>query len=297
MTEPSYIGRFAPSPTGPLHIGSLLTALASYLDARAHQGSWLVRMEDLDPPRTQAGAAQAILETLHIYGLEWDGKVLYQSQCSADYQHAVDQLLRQGQAFYCTCSRTDILALTGSSNYPGTCRQCHQKPSKPSAVRLQVSPAPIHFQDLLQGPVETNLQQDGGDFVIQRKDNLYAYHLAVVVDDAKQGITHIVRGCDLLESTFRHWYLQSRLQLPHPSYAHLPVIVNDQGQKLSKQTYAEPVPLSDPLPRLYYCLQALGQKPPPNLLKSDKRALLRWAVENWSLNKVPHCRTLQQPSG
>jgi len=291
-----YIGRFAPSPTGPLHIGSLMTAVASFLDARAHNGTWLVRMEDLDPPRTQPGAAERILDTLQFYGLDWDGDVLYQSQRSPLYQSLVDQLLQQQNAFYCTCSRTDIFALTGSATYPGTCRRCYQKPQKPAAIRIKVSPNLTRFHDLLQGWVETKLDQDGGDFVIQRKDGLFAYHLAVVLDDAAQGVTHIVRGCDLLDSAFRHRYLQTLLQLPHPVYAHLPVIVNPQGQKLSKQTHAEAIPLSNPLPHLHYCLRALGQKPPQSLLATDKETLLAWALEQWQIQRVPHRRSLQQPT-
>lgn len=295
--ETPYVGRFAPSPTGPLHIGSLLAALASYLDARAHRGRWLLRMEDLDPPREQPGAAQQILDTLTFYGLQWDGDVVYQSQRHSRYQEKVDQLLQNRKAFYCTCSRTDIQRRTGSTTYPGTCRGCFQRPEEPSAVRVTVPDADITFHDLLQGAQQTCLRKAGGDFVIQRKEGLYAYHLAVVTDDAMQGVTHIVRGCDLLHSTFSHWHLQTLLDLPHPVYAHLPVFVNEQGQKLSKQTFAEPLPRDNPVPALLDCLIALGQQPPASLKRSHRDTVLEWASEHWQLDRIPATRALQHPGG
>lgn len=290
----TYVGRFAPSPTGPLHIGSLLTAIASFADARSRGGKWLLRMEDIDPPREMAGAADGILQTLHHYGLQWDDDVLYQSQRHARYESAVQLLLQQEQAFYCTCSRSQIAANSGSTTYPGTCRGCTTPPDQPHAIRLLVSNDDIEFTDLLQGPLHCNLQQQSGDFVIKRKDGLYAYHLAVVLDDADQGITHIVRGSDLLESTFSHWHLQNVLALCHPSYAHLPVIVNAQGQKLSKQTYAEPIPITEPSPYLLYCLKALGQQPPSSLAGAAAKTILDWACEHWQLPQVPHQRSLPQ---
>ena len=288
MMSDSYIGRFAPSPTGPLHIGSLLTAVASYVDAKSQNGQWLVRMEDIDPPREMAGAADSILQTLKHYGLHWDGDILFQSQQQDRYELAVQELLASGKAFYCTCSRSQILAASGSTTYPGTCRHCHQLPTEPFAVRLQVQDRQIQFEDGLQGFQHCNLQQQGGDFVIKRKEGLYAYHLAVVLDDALQGITHIVRGSDLLDSTFCHWYLQEVLNLPHPHYTHLPVIVNQEGQKLSKQTFAEPVPLTDPWPYLLNCLRALGQSPPDSLRGASATAILEWSCEHWQMQRVPH---------
>lgn len=293
MNDP-YIGRFAPSPTGPLHIGSLLTAVASYLDAKARNGQWLVRMEDIDPPREMAGAADSILQTLLHYGLQWDGDVLFQSQQQQRYETAVQQLLTAGKAFYCTCSRTQIIAASGSTTYPGTCRHCYKKPDAPYAVRLQVQDREIQFADGLQGRQSCNLQQQGGDFIIKRKEGLYAYHLAVVLDDALQGITHIVRGSDLLDSTFCHWYLQEALNLPHPQYSHLPVIVNAEGQKLSKQTFAEPLPLTEPWPYLRYCLQALGQSPPDSLCGASPATILQWGTEHWQMQQVPQQRCIPQ---
>lgn len=289
MRTPSqfnYIGRFAPSPTGHLHLGSLFTALASYLDARAHKGLWKVRMEDIDPPREMPGAADSILRTLEHYGLHWDGEVWYQSRRHAVYEEAVQQLLARGEAFYCTCSRKDLQQLN-TDTYPGTCRGCRVPPTSPAAIRLQVDDRPLIFDDALQGHQCFNLQTDGGDFIIRRKDGLYAYHLAVVVDDAAQQITHIVRGIDLLDSTPRHLLLQQRLNLPIPHYAHLPVLVNEQGQKLSKQTFAAPVPLTDPVPWLFACLQALGQQPPEELRQARRDELLDWGIRHWSLDQVP----------
>ena len=294
MKSHHYVGRFAPSPTGPLHIGSLLTAVASYVDAKSHNGKWLLRMEDIDPPREMSGAADSILQTLEHYGLRWDGDVLFQSRQHSRYEAAVQQLLASGKAFYCTCSRSQILAASGSSSYPGTCRQRHQPPDQPFAIRLQVQDREIHFEDGLQRYQRCNLQQQGGDFVIKRKEGLYAYHLAVVLDDALQGVTHVVRGSDLLDATFCHWYLQDVLELPPPQYAHLPVIVNAEGQKLSKQTFAEPVPLADPGPYLLYCLQALGQSPPDSLRGASAAAILEWSCEHWQMQRVPHQRCIPQ---
>lgn len=286
MPDTPYIGRFAPSPTGPLHLGSLFTALASYLDARSNHGQWLVRIEDLDPPREMAGAADQILRTLEHYGLHWDGEVWFQSQRHTLYEQAIQTLLQQQQAFYCTCSRKD-LQLMSADSYPGTCRTHHDPPPRKHAIRLQVSDTPITFEDALQGHCKFNLQREGGDFIIKRKDGLYAYHLAVVVDDAAQHITHVVRGIDLLDSTPRHILLQRQLGLPTPHYTHLPVLINEQGQKLSKQTFATPIPLDNPLPWIVECLRALNQSPPPPTLFANLKECLDWAVAQWSLATVP----------
>lgn len=289
-----YTGRFAPSPTGPLHLGSLLTALASYLDARSHGGIWRVRMEDLDPPREMPGAADGILRTLEQYGLHWDGEVILQSRRHADYEDAVQRLLQQHLAFCCTCSRKDLQD-QGALAYPGTCRGRVESPSSPHAIRVQVDTAPIHFHDLIQGDCTFNLQQEGGDFIIRRRDGLHAYHLAVVVDDAAQGITHIVRGSDLLDSTPRHIHLQHRLGLPTPIYAHLPVIVNAQGQKLSKQTFAPPLPPTDPVPLLLCCLRMLGQPVPAELVQASRDELLHWSAAHWRLERIPRHMHLPVP--
>jgi glutamyl-Q tRNA(Asp) synthetase len=280
-----YIGRFAPSPTGPLHFGSLLGALASFLDARAHNGTWLVRLEDIDPPREVAGAATAILDCLRAHGLLWDGEVSYQSQRYALYRGAIERLLAEGHAFYCTCSRTELVQHGGI--YAGRCRACRQKPATPHAVRLQVETGTLEFDDLIQGHIAQELARAVGDFVLFRKEGLPAYQLAVVVDDAAQGITRIVRGSDLLDSTARQIFLQRRLGLPTPEYAHIPVIANADGQKLSKQTFAPALDNGNALQNLQAALDFLGQPPPDGAHRQSVDALLAWAIDHWRLEAVP----------
>ncbi len=253
-----YIGRFAPSPTGPLHLGSLYTAVASYLDAKANNGQWLVRIDDLDPPREQPGASVHILKTLESYGLMWDGEVIYQSQRSDAYEQTLETLWSSEDLFHCVCSRKQ---LQGLDVYPGTCRNNKQPSSNPSAIRIKTSNRNISFQDGIQGLQQINLSKDIGDFILKRKDNLYAYQLAVVVDDAHQNINHIVRGIDLMDSTPRQIWVQQCLGLAEQRYYHLPVIVNEQGQKLSKQTYAKDVLAGDLQQNLFWVLQHLNVAP------------------------------------
>lgn len=284
--NPQYRGRFAPSPTGPLHFGSLVTALGSYLQARSQQGEWLLRMDDIDPPREQPGAADAILRGLEAYHLFWDGPVLYQSTRSEAYEAALTQLAQNHYSFPCCCSRKTI-ADSGSPVYPGTCRDGLPPGVAPRTVRIRVSSQQSTFTDTLQGTVESNVQTDVGDFVIHRADGLYAYHLAVVVDDAGQGITHIVRGTDLLSSTPPQRYLQDCLNYPHPHYSHLPIAVNAQGQKLSKQTFALAIDLQNPSPTLSKALTFLGHPPTTELEGADPAVLLAWATENWDIQNVP----------
>jgi glutamyl-Q tRNA(Asp) synthetase len=233
MATPSsiYRGRFAPSPTGPLHFGSLVAALGSYLDARAHGGEWLVRMEDLDTPRVVPGAADDILRTLERFGLQWDGPVLYQSSRIEAYEAALENLRARGLVFPCICSRKDV-----GERYPGTCRK-GAKPGRTS-WRFQAGPATVAFVDRRLGTQSQNVEEYVGDFVLKRADGVFTYQMAVVVDDAFQGITHVVRGEDLLDSTPRQILLQRALGYPQPDYLHLPVVLNEAGQKLSKQTGA-----------------------------------------------------------
>jgi glutamyl-Q tRNA(Asp) synthetase len=228
-----YRGRFAPSPTGPLHFGSLVAALGSYLDAKAHGGEWLVRIEDLDTPRVVPGAADDILRTLERFGLEWDGPVLYQSSRIAEYEDALDDLRRRGLVFPCGCSRTDV-----GDRYAGTCRAGLRGRNDTPSWRFRVSDGAVEFVDLRLGLQSQNVADYVGDFVLKRADGLFAYQLAVVVDDAFQGITDVVRGEDLLDSTARQILLQRALGLRQPRYRHLPIVLNDTGQKLSKQTGA-----------------------------------------------------------
>ncbi|HEY9103410.1 tRNA glutamyl-Q(34) synthetase GluQRS [Chitinimonas sp.] len=297
MTQPvestvRYRGRFAPSPTGPLHLGSLLAAVGSYLEARSHGGEWLLRIEDLDPPREMAGAADGILRTLEAFGFEWDGPVEYQSRRLDRYRTALEKLKRAGQAYGCACTRKEIAdsSVRGIDGpvYPGTCRTGLPAGREARAWRLRVTPgAYIHFDDAIQGPQQQDLEQQLGDFVLLRADGFFAYQLAVVVDDAEQGISHIVRGADLLDSTPRQIYLQSCLAYPQPKYAHLPVLVNTAGEKLSKQTRAPALITETATSELWQVLDMLGQMPPKGLLKASIADLWDWALPNWQLQRVP----------
>lgn len=289
-----YRGRFAPSPTGPLHMGSLVGAVASFLDARAHQGRWLLRIEDLDPPREIAGAAAAILDCLQQHGLVWDEAVLWQSSRHAAYQQAMEQLLATGAAFYCDCSRQDLLANNGV--YSGQCRNRyqHSPPEQAHAIRLKVPKRIIHCADRLQGDCSQNLQHELGDFVLKRKDGLFAYQLAVIVDDAFQQISHVVRGSDLLDSTARQIYLQQQLGLPTPHYLHIPVINNEQGQKLSKQTFAAAISSDSRCQNLLSALGYLGQTGPPADHRQQTADILSWAIANWNPNAIPAQRAITE---
>lgn len=285
MSEYPYRGRFAPSPTGPLHIGSLIAAMASYLDARAHRGQWLVRMEDLDPPREMPGAAEDILRSLETFGFEWDGPVWFQGRRGELYQARIERLLEAGAAFHCGCSRREILeaARPGIEGpvYPGTCRDGLPAGRAPRAVRLRVTDLELSFEDRLQGRLSQNLARDLGDFVIRRADGLFAYQLAVVIDDAEQGITDVVRGCDLLTSTPRQCWLQTQLGLPQPRYMHIPVAVNAAGEKLSKQTHAPALDASHPVPALWRAAAFLELEPPRDLLAASAREFWDWALAHW----------------
>lgn len=287
-----HLGRFAPSPTGPLHMGSLIGALASYLDARAHDGQWLVRIEDLDPPREISGSAQSILENLKAHGLQWDHEVLWQSQRHAAYELALKKLIDAGEAFYCSCSRSRISAINGI--YDGHCRG-NNKPLKPScAIRLKVPPQAIAFDDAIQGRYRQHLQSDVGDFIIRRKDKLFAYQLAVVVDDAYQGITDIVRGSDLLDSTPRQIYLQQLLGMATPRYAHFPVLTNSEGQKLSKQTFARAINPGQACDNLLFALRFLQQPAPAPGQARHPQDILEHAISHWQLQAIPRCLTMAE---
>lgn len=289
---PPYTGRFAPSPTGLLHIGSLLTALASYADARAHGGRWLVRMEDLDPPREMPGAAAHILHTLEAFGFEWDGGVMYQSRRHEAYREALGRLQQAGRVYPCYCSRKDwqAAARTGADGfvYNGLCR--HRADGSPAggkmpAWRVVVPEGEVAFEDRIVGSYAQNLAQDIGDFVLLRADGFWAYQLAVVADDAEQGITHIVRGQDLLVSTPRQIFLQRCLGLAEPVYAHLPLLLNKQGQKWSKQTLA---PALDEMQKERHLRQVMAYlNVPPAPKDLNARELLAWTAAHWNMAAVP----------
>jgi glutamyl-Q tRNA(Asp) synthetase len=274
-----YVGRFAPSPTGPLHFGSLVAALASYMEAKAAQGKWLLRMEDLDAPREQPGATNLILRALDRLGLEWDGPVLRQSARAERYGAVIEDLARRGFAYGCACTRKELedfaLAIDGSRIYPGTCRHGLAAGKSARAVRLCTHAAPIGFMDRIQGRIEQCVEKEAGDFVLLRADGVYSYQLAVVLDDLDQGVTEVVRGADLLDSTARQIHLQRILGAPTPRYAHVPVALNAAGEKLSKQTGARPLDLSDPKRELACARRFLGQD-----------------EDGWDLARVPRSRSL-----
>lgn len=285
-----YRGRFAPSPTGPLHFGSLVAALASYLEARQQQGEWLLRMEDLDTPRNMPGAADAILRSLEAFGFEWDGPVVYQSERHDLYAAALARLQEDGLVYPCGCTRKEIAdsAIHGIEGaiYPGTCRSGLPPGKTARAWRIRAENRTIGFDDAIQGHVAQNLARDIGDFVLKRADGFYAYQLAVVVDDADQAITHVVRGADLLDSTPRQIYLQQVLGLPAMHYAHIPVVLNAQGEKLSKQTQAAAVDDRQPATQLWQALDFLQQSPPAAIRNAPLADIWQWADQNWQLSRI-----------
>lgn len=287
----SYRGRFAPSPTGPLHFGSLIAALGSFLEARQHGGEWLVRIEDVDVQRARPGAADVILRALERHQLPWDGPVLRQSQRTEAYQAALRQLIDAGLVYPCVCTRRELADCPrnddGSPRYPGYCRDHPPHTNRATAIRLYVGDASLTFQDAIQGAHRQQLAREVGDFVIRRADGLFAYQLAVVVDDAAQGITHIVRGGDLLNSTARQIYLQQLLGFSTPQYAHLPIAVDDQGHKLSKHTGAPALDLVRPGPALWEALHFLGQSPPSDLRRAPPPMIMAWALTHWRFASVP----------
>lgn len=297
----SYRGRFAPSPTGPLHFGSLAAAVGSCLEARAAGGEWLLRIEDIDEPRTVRGAADAILHTLERLGFAWDGEVEWQSRRKAHYLAAFEGLRLAGAVFACACSRREIadssLGADGAPRYPGTCRDGLPQGRAARAWRLRVEPGAVCFEDFLQGRICQDVAADVGDFVVLRADGCFAYQLAVVVDDAAQGVTHVVRGADLIDSTPRQICLQRRLGLPQPAYLHLPAAVNEAGEKLSKQTRARPLDGPRPQAALIDALRFLGQAPPAELAEAGLDELWRWAIAHWDRNTLPRCRSAPSPAG
>jgi len=288
-----YVGRFAPSPSGPLHFGSLLAAVASYAQAKASNGRWLVRIEDIDPPREQPGADKIILDSLEAYGFEWDGPASYQGEFRARHEALIQNLLGAGEAYPCRCSRRDLANVPRGplgAIYPGTCRNgCH---AGDVAIRLRTDDEPVKFTDRLQGPQNQRLESASGDFIIKRRDGLIAYHFAVVADDFDQGITEVVRGIDLLDSTPRHIRLQRALGFTTPAYTHIPVIENADRQKLSKLTGAKAIPLGATGPVLVSALAALRQCPPAGLANEDIDSIWAWAIANWCTDALRGCKSI-----
>jgi glutamyl-Q tRNA(Asp) synthetase len=283
-----YRGRFAPSPTGSLHFGSLVAAVASYLSARRAGGEWLVRIEDLDPPREVPGSAEEIVATLDSFGFQWNESIVRQSERTELYRAALERLIAADLAFPCSCSRTELQADQPPGRdhpedlyYPGWCRNGVRTPGRPLAFRFRVAPGITAFDDQIQGAQRADVAAETGDFVIRRRDGLFAYQLAVVVDDAAQRITHVVRGADLLGSTARQIVLQSALGLTTPMYAHLPVAIDANGIKLSKSTGAAAIDVRQPSRELWRTLNFLKQGPPPELSRSPVATLWEWAIEHW----------------
>ena len=298
-TTPSYVGRFAPSPTGPLHFGSLIAALASYLDARHHRGKWLVRIEDLDTTRCKPQWTTSILHTLEELGFEWDGDIVMQSARTGYYQSTLERLHEEQLLYTCTCSRKEIgdsvtLGIEGPV-YPGTCRfkqHAAVAGALSGALRVLTDDAAIEFDDRVQGRMAQRIESQIGDFIVLRKDGLFAYQLAVVVDDALQGVNQVVRGADLLDSTARQIYLQRQLGFSTPAYLHVPLAVNEQGQKLSKQTLAAAVSASDAASNLIAALQFLGQDTTDAAQADSRVGILNAAVQNWRSDAIARVRAL-----
>ena len=287
-----YVGRFAPSPTGPLHLGSLTTAVASFLHTRQAGGEWLVRIEDVDPPREPPGAAADILRTLEAFGLHWDREVLFQSTRLDAYRAAVGDLLAREAAFLCSCSRKDIEDKSGGARrYPGTCR-LRRRHSGATAVRVRVEPKRVRFRDGLQGPIEASVAATEGDYLIFRRDGLPAYHLAVVLDDAFQGVDTVVRGADLLATTAVHLDLQERLGIGPPRYFHVPIVVDGSGRKLSKQTGAAPVGTRYSAAIAAQVLGILGLDPPRALAGAGAAELWSFAIEHWRIAELIERRSI-----
>lgn len=293
-----YRGRFAPSPTGPLHFGSLVAALGSYLDARANGGQWLLRIEDVDAQRTLPGAAEEIVRTLEAFGFEWDGELVVQSDRLDRYHAALVRLQLDGDAYPCACSRSDIAATTqiaaidGGLVYPGTCRAGVGAGRAARSWRLRVPDRELCFVDRVQGKSRQNLARAVGDFILLRADGQYAYQLAVVVDDAAQGISAVVRGVDLIASTARQIWLQECLGVPTPSYAHLPLVVNAAGEKLSKQTLAAAVAPAAGSALLARAMTFLGHTVPGEVRDLPVADFWHWAIANWAIARVPAVRAI-----
>ena len=292
-----YIGRFAPSPTGPLHYGSLIVAVASYLQARTNNGLWLLRIEDIDPPREVKGAAEEIIRTLEQYQFEWDEQLLYQSTQFNNYHEQIEKLKRQELIYACSCSRKKINEEAQDSilgkRYPGTCQtKKHELNNLKFSLRLHTSETKIKFTDAVFGYQECNINNEIGDFIIYRKYNLPSYALAVTVDDANQNITEVVRGYDLLAFTPLQIHLCQLLNFPIPSFLHIPLIVDKHGKKLSKQTGARGLPIDNLNFTLVQALNDLGLDSPENLAKEQLNSIWQWAFENWNVAKIPTSQSL-----
>ena len=293
----NYCGRFAPSPTGRLHFGSLIAAVGSYLDAKSHNGKWLIRIENLDKPREIPAVSNDILRTIETLGMEWDHEIIYQSNRKDAYEDALAILNKHRLTYTCTCTRKEIAdsSIVGISGqiYAGTCRSKVRNKDHSGAIRIKTDNNIIEFDDYLYGLISQRLERDIGDFILRRSDGIYAYQLAAVVDDAAQGISNVVRGADLLDSTPRQIYLQKILGYSTPTYMHLPVVVNKEGKKLSKQTREALLDISNPVKQLIEAIRFLGQEPPIELLENNVSSFWQWAIKNWCPEKIHKKRTIE----
>ena len=287
MSQPTYRGRFAPSPTGDLHSGTLLAAVGSYLQARSQHGEWLLRIEDVDTTRRIPGAADTLLRALEHFAFEWQGEVVHQSSRTDLYESALEILSKKDLIYPCTCSRKQLADEDTLNVYTGHCRHRRLPLFEEHALRLRVEDRIIGFDDQVIGQYQQQLADECGDFVIKRKDGLFAYQLAVVVDDAEQGISEVVRGADLLDSTPRQIYLQQMLGYAQPDYLHLPLLIDEHGQKLGKSTGAAALDLSQPVSHLHSMLELLGQNPPAELARDNLSQLWQWAIEHWDIDRIP----------
>ncbi len=288
----TYRGRFAPSPTGPLHFGSLIAAVASYLDAKSNNGQWLLRIENIDPPREQAKASEQIIKILDDFGFEWDEKVIFQADNESYFDEIINSLISSGKAYYCNCSRKEIAAISKRTPagmiYPGTCRNggLTNKNRQPS-IRIKTSRQEFAITDIIQGEILQNIQNISGDFIIKRADKLIAYNLAVVVDDYLSGITDVIRGYDLILCTSQQIHLQKVLNYHTPRYGHIPIAVDSENKKLSKQNLAQPITTHNIHQQIFNALVFLGQTPPKHLDKNNLKQIWEWAINNWNVSNIP----------
>jgi glutamyl-Q tRNA(Asp) synthetase len=287
-----YRGRFAPSPTGAVHYGTLIAAVGSYLQARHNRGHWFLRIDDIDRTRKIDGADDNIIKTLEAFGFTWDGAIVYQSTQTKYYQQALDQLMSRSLVFPCLCSRKQLLK-SSSEIYPGTCRHRQLPENKPHALRIRVQDIDIGFNDVVMGAQRQNIEKQCGDFIIKRRDGLFAYQLAIVVDDAMQNISEVVRGADLLDSTPRQIYLQRLLHYPTPAYCHLPLAVDAAGNKISKSAGATRININKRESLLLSALYFLGQQPPHELEKCSLNDIWGWAIKHWQISLVPAVKCIQ----
>jgi len=287
-----YIGRFAPSPTGPVHFGTLVAAVGSYLEAKTNHGDWLLRIDDVDVTRMVEGADVAIIRTLEAFGFQWSGNILYQTQMIDAYEAALDKLIERSLVFPCLCSRKQLHDAGAGNIYPGTCRSRKLPEAEEHSLRLIAKDVTISFDDMVMGKQSQNIKSECGDFIIKRRDGLFAYQLAVVVDDAIQGVTEVVRGTDLLDSTPRQIYLQQQLGYPTPRYCHLPLAVDAAGSKISKSEGKSKIEIAHREELLISSLDFLGQQVPGALNGSSIDDIWRWAIDNWDVARIPTSKSI-----